>query len=200
MNRTTWCWQSSQHFRERERESQASHAKRTWHRHPCAFGPRTRKSPSVPQASHLLQKLQFEAHQPGKEEMKRLACKCLFLPATASASPGPSSDGARWANVQARSISIDEISLWNPCSQGQGKLEGEQLEAGVARAAVCWAPPRAVRACRGSEPGPRPARRAAGLSPKSPNRAEAGRGSRGGAPGSNEVRGTAATAAESIWR
>lgn len=59
-----------------------------------------------------------------------------------------------------------------------------------------------------AEPGRRPARQAAGLSgEKSPNQAEAGREGcewegvlRGGGPGSNEVRGTAATAAESIRR
>ena len=52
--------------------------------------------------------------------MKRLACKCPFLPATASASPGPSSDGEHWANAQALSISTDEISLWNPVPKGRG--------------------------------------------------------------------------------
>ena len=70
-----------------------------------------------------------------------------FPPSSNVCKPRPSSDGAHWANVQASSISTDEISLWNSVPEGRGKLEGEQLEAGGARVAL-RCPARASEGCQ----------------------------------------------------
>lgn len=51
--------------------------------------------------------------EPGEQEMSSLACKCPANLAPASESIDPPSDGTHWANVQALSISIDDISFWN---------------------------------------------------------------------------------------
>lgn len=105
---------------------------------PVPLRPQTRKSPPVPQASLLLQKLQFETHQPGEEEkLKRPACKCPFLPAATSANP----DLHRMGRIGQICSGAQHFNWWNFFvelgSRGQGKLEGEQLEAGAARVALC---------------------------------------------------------------
>lgn len=113
-----------------------------------------------------------------------------------------------------------------PRSQGQGKLEGEQSDADLARRGSGW-----LAACLGgmSEPAAlsAPVTISIRQEPALAQPAEAGRererrgggrgrrrklkislqiglelgvGTDGGGPGSSEVRGTAATAAESIWR
>lgn len=122
----------------------------------------------------------------------------------------PDSDGTHLANVQARSISIDELSLWNPIPQGRVNWRvNNQMLTWPREAPAGW--PRASAGCQSlrhyqllslsvsskSQPSPSPPRpagwekerRGVGkgaaqeAEDKSPNRAEAGSGDSRGRAG-----------------